>query len=119
MHSIERRIGKLEKMTSVGKERKVHECVITLAEGDGSLDELQSLGPEETWLTYQEQLAVAREDQADYDWRLFTISLSVERELQARQFENSPLAEAKRAERIQEHRTAMKERSHVAVGFGD
>jgi hypothetical protein len=119
MHSIERRIGKLEKMMSVGKERKIHECIITLAEAEGSLDERQSLGPEETWLTYQEQLAITREDQADYDWRLITIGLSVERELEARRFENSPFAKAKRSERTQEHRTAMKERSHVAVGFGD
>ncbi|TKJ34767.1 MAG: hypothetical protein CEE38_16540 [Planctomycetes bacterium B3_Pla] len=117
MHSIERRIGKLEKTMSVGKERKIHECVITLAEGEDLLDERQSLGPEETWLTYEEQLVAAREDQADYDHRLLMISLSVERELEARQFENSPFAEAKRAERIQEHRTAMRERSQVAPGL--
>ncbi len=104
---------------SVGKERKISECIIIVPEGNGSVDERQSLGPEETWLTYEEQLVAAREDQADYDHRLIMISLSVERELQARQFENSPLAEEKRTERIQEYRAALKKRLHVGVGPDD
>jgi hypothetical protein len=109
MSSIAKRIEKLEKIMSVGKERKISELIISGHEGDGTLQEQENLGPVETWLTYQEQLATAREDQADCDHRLIVIGLSVERELQAREFQNSPLEEEKRAERIQEYRTLYKD----------
>jgi len=118
MSNIAKRIEKLEKMMSVGKEKKISELIITGPEGGGSLDERQwreSLGPAETWLTYQEQLATAREDQADHDHRIIVIGLLVQRELQARQFQNTPLEEEKRTERIQEYRTLYKDMQSLGV----
>jgi len=108
MSSIARRIERMETVLSVGKQRKTSEIIISGPEGGGSLHERQqreSLGPAETWLTYQEQLATARQDQAERDNRLIVIHLSAQRELEARQFQNTPLAEEKRAERIREYRT--------------
>jgi len=108
MRSIAGRIEKLEKAMSVGKERKVSEIIICGPWGGGTPEETQqqeSLGSPETWITYQEQLATAREDQDDCDSRIIVIHLSVERELQARQFQNTSLEEQKRAERIHEYRT--------------
>jgi hypothetical protein len=118
MSSIARRIEKLEKMISVGKERKINEIIISGPYGCGSFEEqqrLESLGPPETWLIYQEQLALAREDQADRDNRIIVIGLSVERELEAREFQNSPLEEEKRAERIREYRILYKDLQFLGV----
>jgi hypothetical protein len=111
MSSIAKRIEKLEKMMSVGTERKISELIISGPEGGCSLEEQQrreNLGPSETWLTYQEQLAIEREDQADCDHRIMVIGLSAERELQAREFQNTSSEEEKRVERVQEYRTLNK-----------
>jgi len=111
MSSIAQRIEKLERLISVGKDRKVSEIIICGPWGGGTTDESKQqeiLGQPETWVTYQEQLATAREDQADCDSRVIIIHLSIERELQARQFQNTPLEEEKRAERIHEYRTEFK-----------
>jgi len=113
MSNITRRIEKLEKIMSVGKERKISECIIILHEIDGLENEQEQrdkLGPVENWLTYQEQLDTAREDKADSEFRLIMVGLPVERELQAREFQNTPLADEKRAERIQEYRTVLKDK---------
>lgn len=120
MSNIARRIEKLEKVMSVGKERKISEIIMTAPESDGSRNGQQQrdkLWPAETWLTYQEQLATAREDQADRDSRIMVIDLSVEKELQARQFQNTPLEEEKRAERIQEYRTLYKDMQYLGVAL--
>lgn len=113
MGDIARRIKKLERVMCVGKERKISECIVVFPDRDDSVceqEQRESLGPVEIWLTYQEQLATAREDQADRDYRLIVIELSVERELQAREFQNTPLADEKRAERVQEYRTVLKDK---------
>jgi len=118
MSNIARRIEKLEKIMSVGKEREISECIIILHEIDGLENEQEQrdkLGPHKNWLTYQEQLATAREDQADREFRLIMIGLSVERELRAREFQNTPLEEEKRAERIQEYRTVLKDKIYPNV----
>ncbi len=110
MRNIAGRIERLEKMMSVGKDRRIDEIIITGPVGGCPPDEQKlrdSLGPPETWLTHQEQLAAAREDQTDCDHRLTVIELSVERELQARESQNTPLADKKRAERVQEYRAAF------------
>ena len=88
MYSIARRINKLEKMISVGKERGIHEYIFSLLKTHDfeNWQELRDkLGPVKNWLTYQEQLATSREDQADRVCRVIMINLSVERELQARE----------------------------------
>jgi len=118
MSSIARRIEKLEKVMSVGKERRICELIITKHEDSSSLDEQEQrdkLGPVKNWLTYQEQLATAREDQADNAIKLITINLSVKKELQAREFQNSPLEEEKRAERIKEYRDLIKDKKYLNV----
>jgi hypothetical protein len=120
MSSITRRIEKLENMMSMGKERKVNEIIISGPYGDGSFEEqkrMESLGPLETWFTYQEQLAVAREDQAGRDNRIIVIGLSIERELQAREYQNLPSEEEKRAERIREYRILYKDLQYVGVAL--
>jgi hypothetical protein len=102
MSDIARRIEKLEKVMSVGKERKISECIVVFPDRAVTVSEQEQrdeLGPAETWLTYQEQLAAAREDQADCDYRIIMLCLFVEKELQAREFQNTRLAEEERAER--------------------
>jgi hypothetical protein len=87
MSNITRRIEKLEKIMYVGKERKIREYIITLHkiyDLKNEQEQRDKLGSHKNWLTYQEQLATAREDQADRDHRIIIIGLSVERELQAR-----------------------------------
>ena len=113
MSNITRRIEKLEKQMSLGKEIEISECIIILHEIDGlehEQEQRDKLGPVENWLTYLEQLAAAREDKADREVRLIMVGLSVERELQARQFQNTPLEEETRAERIHEYRTVLKDK---------
>ena len=88
MYSIARRIEKLEKMISIGKEREIREYIFTLlkiCDLKNEQEQRNKLGPLKSWLTYQEQLATAREDQADSVFRIIMINLSVERELQARE----------------------------------
>jgi len=118
MSNIARRIENLEKIMSVGKERKIRECIIILHkiyDLKNEQEQRDKLGPVKNWLTYQEQLATAREDQADRDFRLIMIGLSVKRELQAREFQNTPLEEEKRVERIQEYRTVLKDKLYPNV----
>lgn len=113
MSNIARRIEKLEKIMSVGKKRKIIEFIITLHKIDGlegEQEQKDKLGPHKNWLTYQEQLATAREDQADNAIKFITISLFVKKEVQAREFQNTALEEEKRAERIQEYRTVLKDK---------
>jgi hypothetical protein len=88
MYSIARRVEKLEKIISAGKERKIREYIFSLLKTHDleNWQELRDkLGPVENWLTYKEQLATAREDQADREFRVIMINLSVEKELQARE----------------------------------
>jgi len=118
MSNIARRIEKLEKIMSVGKKRKIIEFIITLHKIDGlenDQEQRDKLGPVKNWLTYQEQLATAREDQADNDIKLITISLYVKKELQAREFQNTPLEEEKRAERIHEYRRVLKDKIYPNI----
>ena len=63
----------------------------------------------------ESKLAIAREDQADHDWRLIMVGLSVKRELQARQFQNTPLEEEKRTEPVQEYRTVLKDKIYPNI----
>ena len=87
MYSIARRIEKLEKMISVGKEKKIREYIFTLLKAydlENWQERRDKLGPVEKWHTYHEQLAIAREAQADRVFRIIMINLSVEGELQAR-----------------------------------
>jgi hypothetical protein len=88
MYSIARRIEKLEKMISVGKEKKIREYIFTLLKAydlENWQEQRDKLGPVENWHTYQDQLATAREDQIGRVFRIIMINLSVERELQARE----------------------------------
>lgn len=88
MYSITRRIEKLEKMMSAGKETKIREFIFTMLNTydlKNWQEQRDKLGPVKNWLTYQEQLATAREGQADRVFRIIMINLSVERELRARE----------------------------------
>jgi hypothetical protein len=88
MYSITRRIEKLEKMISVGEEIGICEYIFTMLKTydlNNWQEQRDKLGPVKSWLTYQEQLATAREDQADRVFRIIMINLSVERELLARE----------------------------------
>ena len=88
MYSITRRIEKLEKMISVGKERDICEYIFTLLttyDLKNWQEQRDKLGPVKNWLTYQEQLATARGNQANRVFRIIMINLSVERELKARE----------------------------------
>ena len=113
MSNITRRIDKLEKLMNVGNEKSYPEVILVLTDDDGLLNEQErrdKLGPTENWLTYQEQLEAAREDLADDDIKFIRLRLSVEKELQAREFQNTPLEDEKRAERIKEYRNRLNDR---------
>ena len=122
MRNISNRIDKLEKLLSVGKDRKISDVIITLPESDSMFpenlegddlikarQEREKLGKPENWITYQEQLELARQERSESDFsNIILIGLSVERELMARQFLNTPLADQKKAERIHEYKTVVK-----------
>jgi hypothetical protein len=121
MRSIANRIENLEKLLSVEKEKKIIEVIISLPESDSMFpeslegDELvkarqerEKLGEPQTWITYQEQLELARQERKESFSHVIMVGLSIERELQARQFLNTPLAEQKKAERIHEYKTVVK-----------
>jgi hypothetical protein len=98
MYSIARRIEKLEKILSVGKE--IREYIFTLLKThnlENWQEQLDKLGPVNNWHTYQEQLATAREAQADRTFRIIMINLSVEGELQARELMSNTTKKQRKA----------------------
>jgi hypothetical protein len=118
MRSITNRIEKLEKLLSLEADEKITEVIITLPESDTVLEgeeflkarqEREKLGDCRDWITYQEQLEMARQEKKHNSTTpIILIGLSIEREKQARQFLNTPLAEQKKDKRIHEYMTVVK-----------
>ena len=118
MRNMSNRIEKLEKLLSLKVDQEITEVVITLPESYAVLEgedlqkarqEREKLGKPENWITYQEQLELARQERKESNFSpVIMIGLSIEREKQARQFLNTPLGRQKKAERIHEYRTVVK-----------
>lgn len=112
MSKLDSRVGKLEKALGAGTQQMRFNVILSLMADEGESPEppadvenkgtwladwrrrqMESLGPVEKWLTYQEQLAAANEANESkaaksplsaIDIRTATISLSLPAELEAR-----------------------------------
>jgi hypothetical protein len=94
MRDIGSRINRIEKQLSVGKHQKPTLPAIILCLTKGRMmnaQDRQELGPEETWLTYQERLQAGEKanieylrDNPDGPVKIIQIELDVAKEFQAR-----------------------------------
>ncbi len=87
MSSIIRRIDTIEKQLSIGRHEEplAPDLIICVLLGGKMTDEDRAiLGPEETWITYQEQLEAGREENPAGMSRIIIIELYVDKEYQAR-----------------------------------
>jgi hypothetical protein len=93
MRDINRRINTIEKQLSLGQhEKRLRPTLIICSAANSTDKDIESLGPLETWITYQEQLQAGQEANAEYLKnnpyglsKTIVIELDVEKEYQGRE----------------------------------
>ena len=86
MRNISRRINTIEKQLSLGQHKKQLPPTLIIHTPTNSTDkDIESLGPEETWITYQEQLQAKQKANPACLGATIVIDLHVDKEYQARE----------------------------------